>query len=181
MPATPGDVLAVWRAAGEARWFEADPAFDAVIAARFRPTLEAAARGALAAWEETAEDALALVIVLDQFPRHLFRGTAQVYATDAAALAAAERAVARGHDAAVETSLRRFFYLPFMHAEDAAAQDRGVALNEALGDAEAIRYARHHRDLVARFGRFPHRNAVLGRASTIEEEAYLAGEDAFRG
>ena len=123
---------------------------------------------------------MALLIVLDQLPRNMFRRDRRTWATDATALLAAERAIERGHDRAVEPAMRRFFYLPFMHAEDLAAQERSVALNAELGDAEITQFARHHRDIVARFDRFPHRNAVLGRETTTEEAAFLA-EDGFRG
>ena len=141
---------------------------------------EAAARGDLAEWELTAEGALALVLLLDQFPRNMFRGTRRVYATDPAALLTADRALERGYDREVEPVLRRFFALPFMHAEDIGEQDRSVRLAETLGDADTLKWARHHRDIIARFGRFPHRNAVLGRESTPEEERFLE-EDEFRG
>ena len=124
---------------------------------------------------------MALVILLDQLPRNMFRGTRRAYATDPAALLAAERAIERHFDQAVEPELRRFFYLPFMHAEGLSAQDRSVALNEALGEEDSIKWARHHRDIIARFGRFPHRNAILGRESTAEEQAFLADEAAFKG
>ena len=179
--ATADDIVNFWRGAGPDRWFVRDEAFDEACRARFLATYEAAARGDLAEWELTAEGALAMVLVLDQFPRNMFRGTRRVYATDPLALLAAERAVERRFDEAVEPELRRFFYMPFMHAEDLSAQERSVSLNEALGDAESIRWARHHRDIVARFGRFPHRNALLGRESTAEEAAYLAEDKAFTG
>jgi uncharacterized protein (DUF924 family) len=178
--ADPQAVIAFWREAGPDRWFSRDEAFDAAIRDRFGETYEAAARGDLNEWELSPEGALALVLVLDQFPRNLFRGTRRVYATDDTALMAAERAIERGHDRAVEPALRRFFYLPFMHAEDPAMQERSVALNEGLGDPEVAKWARHHRDIVARFGRFPHRNAVLGRETTPEEATFLK-EDGFRG
>ncbi|ACL57809.1 DUF924 family protein [Methylobacterium nodulans] len=176
----PGDVVGFWRAAGAGRWFTADPDFDAACHA-FRAAHEAASRGDLAAWEADPEGALALVLLLDQFPRNLFRGTPRAYATDAAARAAAERALARGHDRAIEPELRAFLYMPFMHAEDPAHQDRSLALFEALGLTDNLDAAREHHDLIRRFGRFPHRNPILGRAETPEERAYLAGEDAFRG
>ncbi|HYF53273.1 MAG TPA: DUF924 family protein [Salinarimonas sp.] len=178
--ADPQAVIAFWREAGPDRWFSRDEAFDAAIRDRFGETYEAAARGDLNEWELSPEGALALVLVLDQFPRNLFRGTRRVYATDDTALMAAERAIERGHDRAVEPALRRFFYLPFMHAEDPAMQERSVALNEGLGDPEVAKWARHHRDIVARFGRFPHRNEVLGRETTPEEATFLK-EDGFRG
>ncbi len=142
-------------------------------------TYEAAARGDLAEWELSPEGALALVILLDQLPRNMFRGTRRAYATDPAALLLVERAIERGFDTTVAPDMRRFFYLPFMHAEDLSAQERSVVLNETV-DADSLKWARHHRDVIARFGRFPHRNALLGRESTADEEAFLS-EDGFRG
>lgn len=178
--ATPDEVIAFWREAGPARWFNKDEDFDTLCRARFLATYERAAAGDLNEWELSAEGALALLILLDQMPRNMFRGERRAWATDASALLIAERAIDKGFDAAVDPELRRFFYLPFMHAEDLAAQDRSVLLNEPLGDPDIIAFARHHRDVVARFGRFPHRNTVLGRESTPEELAFLE-EDAFRG
>jgi uncharacterized protein (DUF924 family) len=179
-PATIGQVLGFWREAGPERWFARDEAFDDACRLRFLATYEAAARGDLADWEFDAHGSLALVLLLDQFPRNLFRGTRRAYATDLTAVLVAERAIERRFDRAVEPALQRFFYLPFMHAEDLSAQERSVALNGALGEEDAAYWAQHHRDIVARFGRFPHRNAILGRASTAEEEAFLR-ESGFRG
>ena len=172
--ATPEEVLAFWREAGPDRWFSKDEAFDLTCRERFLFTYEAAARGDLGEWELTPEGALALILLLDQFPRNMFRGTKAVYRTDPAALMAADRAVEKGFDRTVEPALRRFFYLPFMHSEELADQERSVALNEASGDEDAAAWACHHHDIIARFGRFPHRNAVLGRAGTAEERAFLA-------
>ncbi len=179
--ATIEDVVDFWREAGPDKWFSNDEAFDETCRARFLATYEAAARGDLVEWELSTHGALALIILLDQLPRNMFRATRRAYATDPAALLGAERAIERGFDDTIEPELRRFFYLPFMHAEDLSAQDRSVALNEALGEEDSIRWARHHRDIVARFGRFPHRNAILGRESTAEEQAYLADDAAFTG
>ncbi|HEY8564778.1 MAG TPA: DUF924 family protein [Beijerinckiaceae bacterium] len=179
--ATPDEVISFWREAGPDRWFAQDHAFDHACRARFLGTYEAAARGDLNEWELSPEGALAVVLLLDQFPRNMFRGTRRAFATDPAALDTADRAVTKGFDAAIDPPLRRFFYMPFMHAEDLGAQDRCVRLAREAGQEETLRYAELHRDLIARFGRFPHRNAVLGRASTPEEEAYLAEEGAFRG
>jgi uncharacterized protein (DUF924 family) len=176
---SPRPLLDFWRAAGEQRWFSQDDAFDAALRESFLPLHEAAAAGQLAAWSATADGALALVLLLDQFPRNAFRGTPRMYATDEQARAAADAAIRAGHDQAVEAPLRQFFYLPFMHSEQLADLDRCVALNEAAG-GESLRFARHHRDIVQRFGRFPHRNDVLGRANTPEEERFLA-EGGFRG
>jgi len=171
--ATPAEVLAFWRAAGRDKWFEKDEAFDGEIRARFLTTYEAAAAGRLAAWEDDPEGALALTIVLDQFPRNMFRGDARTYAADPLARAVVERAIARAFDQSFPPEERRFFYLPFEHSENLADQERGVALCRAAGDEEAIKYAQIHADIIRRFGRFPHRNRVLGRATTPEEQAFL--------
>jgi uncharacterized protein (DUF924 family) len=178
--AAPEEVLTFWREAGPDRWYKADSEFDALVRARFLATHEVAAGGELAGWEETPESALALLIVLDQFPRNIFRGTARAFATDPRARAVAGRAIARGFDRAFAMPERNFFYLPFEHSEDLTDQERSVALCQATGDAEAIKWARLHRDLIRRFGRFPHRNEMLGRASTHEEIAFLEG-GGFRG
>jgi len=167
------DVLAFWRAAGADKWFKKDSAFDAEIAARFSDTQRAAAAGTLSAWAETPEGALALVIVLDQFPRNMFRGDARAFATDAQARAVAERAIARGFDQAIQAAERMFFYLPFEHSETLADQERCTALFRATGDADLLKWAELHADIIRRFGRFPHRNTVLGRATTREEQAFL--------
>ncbi len=178
--AGPGDVIAFWREAGPDRWFTTDLSFDALCRERFLLSHECAAAGDLDEWEHTADGALALLILLDQLPRNMFRGTRRTWATDASALLAAERAIERGFDREMSPDMRRFFYLPFMHAEDLAAQERSVVLNDALGYPEIVKFARHHHDVVVRFGRFPHRNAVLGRQTTAEEAAFLK-EDDFRG
>lgn len=175
----PQALLAFWREAGPARWFRPDDAFDAEFRERFLAAHEAAAAGQLEHWSATPDAALALVLLLDQFPRNAFRATPRMYATDPQARAAADAAIAAGHDQRVDAQLRPFFYLPFMHAEDLGALDRCVELMEPVG-GESLRFARHHRDIVARFGRFPHRNALLGRSSSQEERRFLA-EGGFRG
>ena len=171
---TPSDVIAFWREAGPKKWFGGGAAFDAQIQEHFGETHLIAARGDLADWENTAEGTLALLLLTDQFPRNLYRKSAHAFATDEMAREIAERALARGFDAQTEPGLRGFFYLPFEHHEDAASQARAVALFEKLGDKLGLDYAKLHADLIARFGRFPHRNAVMGRISTPEEAAYLA-------
>ena len=176
---TSTELLAFWRDAGPQRWFKRDDAFDTAFRDRFLASHEAAAAGELDAWQASAEGALGLVLLLDQFPRNAFRGTARVYATDAQARRVADAAIAAGFDTQVEPQLRPFFYLPFMHSEDPRDQERSVALNRAVG-GESLRFARHHQDIVARFGRFPHRNEVLGRESTAEERQFLA-EGGFSG
>jgi uncharacterized protein (DUF924 family) len=178
--ATPDEVIAFWREAGPDRWFAKDTAFDQACRDRFTLTYEAAARGDLAEWELTPEGALAVVLLLDQFPRNMFRGTRRAYATDHAALMTADRAIERGYDQRVDPAFRRFFYLPFMHSESVRHQERSVALNESLGDPDSITWARHHHAIVARFGRFPHRNEILGRETTPEEAQFLKDDD-FRG
>jgi len=174
------EIIAFWEEAGPAKWFTKDEAFDAEIRERFLATYEAAAAGELAGWMETAHGTLALLILLDQFPRNLFRGDKRTYGTDSTALAIAEDAVEEGYHQVFKPPMSRFFILPFTHAEDRAAQERSVALNEELGDEEGLKWARHHRDIIARFGRFPHRNAILGRTNTQEEEEFLKESD-FRG
>jgi uncharacterized protein (DUF924 family) len=170
----PTDVLAFWRAAGPGKWFTKDPAFDAEITRRFLDLWRAAADGELATWEGTAEGALALTIVLDQFSRNMFRGHARTFEADAFARAVAERAIARGFDRQVPYAERQFFYLPLMHSEHLPDQDRCVELARGYGDDKFTKYAEQHADIIRRFGRFPHRNAMLGRASTPEEQAFLA-------
>jgi uncharacterized protein (DUF924 family) len=178
-PIGPQDVLAFWRAAGPDRWFTKDDGFDAEIRTRFRATYEAAAAGRLTskgvAWDDTPEGALALVIVLDQFPRNIFRNDARAFAADPLARQVTTRAIARGFDQQVVLAERSFFYLPFEHSEALADQDRCVDLNRASGDADALKWAEIHADIIRRFGRFPHRNQVLGRATTPEEQAFLDG------
>jgi uncharacterized protein (DUF924 family) len=163
-------------------WFRGTPEFDAALRRDFLADHEAAAADGLAAWEGSAEGALALVLLLDQVPRNLFRGTRRAYRTDAAARAVADRALERGFDLQVPPVWRRFFYMPFHHSEDFADQQRARALFEALPSdpdrAETLRYARRYHEIIARFGRFPHRNAILGRGSTAEEIAFLSESEA---
>lgn len=172
----PAEIVAFWRDAGAARWFTKDEAFDAEIVRSFEPAHHAAARGELDAWGKSPEGILALLILLDQFPRNIWRGSAHAFATDPLALSHARSALLAGHDLATDTALRIFFYLPFEHSEQLADQDLCLAKCEAL-DAESSsdwsNWARIHRDIIVRFGRFPHRNACLGRVSTAEELAFL--------
>lgn len=192
--ATPQDVLAFWLGAWpidhaamlrvQPRWFAKDEAFDAELRARFGATLEAARAGRLDAWAADAGGRLALLIVLDQFTRNAWRGRPDSFSGDAQALALALEGIERGHDQAVPPMARIFCYLPLEHAEDATLQARNVALFQALRDAPGaepraffdgtLDYALRHQDVIARFGRFPHRNAILGRTSTAAELDYLA-------
>ncbi len=168
------EVLGFWRDAGPKLWFAHDEAFDARFRERFLALHERAARGELSAWAQTADGALALIILLDQFPRNSFRGTARMFATDAAARRVASAMVDRGQDQEIDAALRAFVYLPFEHSEDLADQDRSVALCRTL-DAETSKWAEMHRDIIRRFGRFPHRNKILGRSTSPEEQAFMDG------
>jgi uncharacterized protein (DUF924 family) len=168
------DVVAFWRDVGPKHWFEKDAALDDEIHRRFLSLHEAAAAGKLTEWEQSAEGALALLILLDQFPRNMFRGQARAFATDPLARAIASRAILNGFDGAFP-DMRTFFYLPFEHSEDLADQERSVALQKAAGDVDGRKWAEIHADVIRKFGRFPHRNAVLGRVTTPEERAFLDG------
>ena len=177
---TSQDVINFWLKAGRETWYRRDAAMDAEITARFAATHAAAAAGQLADWESTGEGTLALLLLLDQFSRNMFRDSARAFATDAAARAIADRAIARGFDASGNPALRRFFYVPFMHSEALSDQLRCIALCRAAGDAEGERYAVMHHAIIARFGRFPHRNEALGRDMSAGETAFL-NEGGFAG
>ena len=172
MPDEARAVVAFWRAAGPALWFAKNDAFDKRFRDRFLAAHEAAARGELADWAVSADGALALVILLDQFPRNAFRGSARTYATDGHARLVADAAIKVGHDRAVENEIAKFFYLPFAHSESLADQERSVALTRRLGEPD-LSHALGHRDIIRRFGRFPHRNTILGRSMMPEEQRYL--------
>ncbi|MFI0848565.1 DUF924 family protein [Mesorhizobium sp. IMUNJ 23232] len=174
MIATAKQVVDFWCEAGPENWFEKNDAFDADFRERFIDTHEAAARGDLDDWSESAVGSLALLILLDQFPRNCFRRTTRMYATDPHALRIARASIAAGHDRAFEGPIRVFFYLPYAHSEDMADQEEAVRLNAMLGE-EFAKHARGHRDIIARFGRFPHRNFILGRDTAPEEQAFLDG------
>jgi uncharacterized protein (DUF924 family) len=171
--ASPEEVLAFWRAAGPEKWFERDDAFDAEIRSRYLATCEAATTGRLDSWQSTPDGTLALLILLDQFPRNVFRGDARAYATDAKACGVAEQAIACGTDRLFGLPERRFFYMPLMHSENLADQERCIALCREAGDEEGVKHAEIHADVIRRFGRFPHRNLALGRDTTEEERAFL--------
>ena len=163
-------------------WFKGTAEFDAGLREAFLADYEAGAAGQLRSWEALPESALALVLLLDQIPRNIFRDTPRAYATDAAARAAADRALARGFDRLVPEAWRRFFYMPFHHSENLADQRRSVALFDTLPGrrdrrGSLRRYGRPYPEVIERFGRFPHRNEILGRESTPEEVAFLAERD----
>ena len=180
MAAIPEDVLGFWRSAGPKKWYAKSDAFDSAIRLKFEPVHHAAARGEYDAWAETAEGALALLLLLDQFPRNLYRDSGHAFATDGKARAVARAAVAAGFPLQVEPELRQFFVLPFEHSEDLADQDFAVALATDLDDADCLKWARIHHDIIAQFGRFPHRNPCLGRETTAPEQAFL-DEGGFKG
>lgn len=171
----PEEVLEFWRTAGERRWFTRDDAFDAECSSRFLQAHHAAARREFEHWMEKVESALALLILLDQIPRNVFRNSAHAYATDGLARHYARCAIDAGFDSRIEAELRTFFYLPFEHSEDLADQERALALYRNMPGDNADRWARIHHDIIRRFGRFPRRNAALGRESTPEEQAFLDG------
>jgi len=181
---TPSDVLEFWFSdQSRALWFEKNAAFDEAIRGRFEDTVRAAADGELEHWERTAPGALALVIVLDQFPRNLYRGSARAFAADARAREVADRAIVRRLDQEIPLAQRHFFFLPFEHSESSGDQERSIALFQVWAEAhdgqardralEQMRYVHRHAEIVERFGRFPHRNEALGRESTESEIAFL--------
>jgi uncharacterized protein (DUF924 family) len=177
--ASAAEIVRFWRDAGPKAWFAKDETFDGRCRG-YEAEHHAAARRELAQWEHDAEGALALILLLDQLPRNMFRDSPHAFATDGLAVQVAARAIEKRFDAATDSALRVFFYLPYEHTEDLALQERCVELIEALGDAEFTKYAKLHRDIIAKFGRFPHRNAILGRKSTPAELAFLA-EGGFAG
>jgi len=180
LTAHPNDILGFWRNAGPKRWFARSSAFDESIRLKFEPTHHAAARGEYDAWAESPAGALALLILLDQFPRNLYRKSAHAFATDPKARQVARHAAQSGFHRRVEPDLAQFFVLPFEHSEDVADQDMALAMAAELDDPDILKWVTLHRDIVVRFGRFPHRNAALGRETTPEEQAYL-DEGGFAG
>ena len=183
LPDEAGAVLGFWfgdGAAARAEWFRKDAEFDALIRERFGALIERALRGELLEWQQSSDAALARIVLLDQFTRNVFRDTPRAFAGDALALAAARRMVGAAQDHTLAPLRRAFAYLPFEHAEDLAAQNESVRLFTELAAAapapalaDMLDYAHRHHAVIARFGRFPHRNAVLGRPSTPEEQVFL--------
>lgn len=173
MTVRPRDILDFWFAAGWDKWWSKDDAFDAEIRRRFGPAHAEACSGKLDEWIDNAQGALALVILLDQFSRNLHRNDHRAWAQDARALAIAQEAIRRRYDVEVPVMARCWFYMPFQHAEDLAVQTEGLPYFARLDDPEQMKYAEEHADIIRRFGRFPHRNAVLGRRTTPEEQSFL--------
>ncbi len=169
----PAEIVNFWTEAGPRRWFKKDSGFDAEVRARFETIHHAAARRERDAWAASAEGSLALLLLLDQFPRNMFRGSPHAFATDPLARRFARLGVDAGFDTQVDPALRQFFYLPFEHSESMADQDLACALSEASGDPELVKWAHLHCDIIRRFGRFPHRNTSLGRETTENEAEFL--------
>jgi uncharacterized protein (DUF924 family) len=168
------EVLDFWFAEDtRKRWYDSTPAFDRLCRERFGALVDQAAAGRLDAWQATADGALALCLLLDQLPRNMFRGTPRAFETDAKAVAVAGSAIDRGLDQALDLERRKILYLPFMHSVVLADQERAVLLYQPLGDDYTLSFATDHADIIRRFGRFPHRNAILGRDSTAAERAFL--------
>jgi uncharacterized protein (DUF924 family) len=162
-------------------WFRSTPEMDAQLRDRFIDTWLAAAENKLRAWEDSAEGSLALAIILDQFPLNMFRGKPLTFSTEAQARKIARAAIERGLDQQLSDEQKVFLYMPFMHSEEMADQNRSIELFDLPGLEQSFRFANHHRDIVQRFGRFPHRNEILGRHSSQDEIAYLASPDSFHG
>ena len=170
---TAEEIVDVWQEAGPVRWFNKDAAFDGALSVRFRSALAEARMGAFDSWGETPRGALGLVILLDQVSRNINRGSPLAFAADARALALAKSAVSKGWHRAFPAPLAQWFIMPFEHAEDMDCQHRAVAHFSVMGMPEMTHYAHVHLDIIAKFGRFPHRNPVLGRTSTAAEITFL--------
>lgn len=185
-PPAPDEVaeslLAFWFSpAVRSHWFASTDALDTQMRERYEALWQRGARGELRQWEDTARGALALVILLDQLPLNMFRGQAQSFSTEQMSREVAQRALNKGFERQLREQEQAFLFMPFMHSERIEDQDRAVALFEAAGLTQNLKWARHHREVVRRFGRFPHRNAILGRPSSAAERAYLASDEAFHG
>ncbi len=176
------DILTLWFSEHvKPLWYNSTPEFDQELREKYMDTYQAALNGELSIWEETPQGALALVICLDQFPLNMFRNKAEGFAGEAPSREVAARAIEKGFDQSLKGAQKAFLYLPYMHSEELTDQDRVLELFSKAGLEDNLKWANHHRDIVSRFGRFPHRNAILGRQSTPEEIAYLQSDEAFTG
>ena len=176
------DIIHFWFEEVDSKlWFNSTPDFDQHIHSRFESVYQAALNSELDDWQETAEGCLALIILLDQFPLNMYRGKPEGFAGESKAREVAVFAIEHGFDQQLEDKQRAFMYMPFMHSEDISDQDRSVALFEKAGLEENLRFAKHHRDIVRTYGRFPHRNKILGRESSAAEIDYLTSDKAFLG
>ncbi len=179
---TASDVIKFWFSEKiKPRWFDSTPAFDQLLRDRYLETYNAAVNGELNEWFATPEGSLALVIIFDQFPLNMFRSKAQGFMTEADARRVANDAIEKQFDEMLSDEQKAFLYMPFMHSETLADQDKSIALYEKAGLNDNLKFSRHHRDIVIRFGRFPHRNEILGRSSTTAEINYLDSPEAFHG
>lgn len=175
IPAEAREVIDYWFVETEPeKWFQKDEAFDETVRVRFLDTYRRAAAGQCDGWRKSPHGCLALIITLDQFPRNLFRGDARAFDTDTAARAVLRHALENGFDQSLSTDERRFLYMPLQHSEDAADQALSITLNGAVGDPDLLKWAEAHKRIIDRFGRFPHRNEILGRHSTPEELDFLS-------
>lgn len=182
MAVEPGDILKFWFSEPVcSHWFSSTPELDQTIGDRYESLWGQAGDGHLDHWMTTAEGCLALVILLDQFPLNMYRGEPESFQTEEQARSVAGFAIKRGFDESLEPVQRAFLYMPFMHSESLEDQDRSVTLYEQAGLSDNLAFAKHHREIVRQFGRFPHRNAILGRSSNPEELQYLVSEGAFTG
>lgn len=181
MDVTPSQIVRFWMEAGPDRWFKKDPVFDDEIRSRFLPVVDAAFDGQLVEWEKSDEGLLALVLLFDQFTRNIWRDDGRAFGGDMHAVALSELAIERGADLRMGEGERRWFYMPFMHSEDLAAQRTGMDyFSRRIDDPGTLKFAQLHLDIIERFGRFPHRNALLGRETSAEEQAFL-DEGGFKG
>jgi len=171
---TPADVLDFWFSAGPKKWFAREDAFDDAIGDRFLTLHGKAANGGIDEWAMNPEGTLALIIVLDQFSRNLYRNSPKAFATDEKALGLSQNLISKRQDIEFPINARLWIYMPFQHSEDLEIQDRSIELFETIDDPENLRFAHIHRDIIQQFGRFPHRNQVLGRTSSAEELKFLA-------
>ena len=179
---SPADILDFWFAEQTRElWFNSTPEFDRELSQRFLELWQQAGRGELEHWRDSADGCLALVILLDQFPLNMFRGEALSFSTEEQSRDIARHALAQGFDRDLDAGRKAFLYMPFMHSEDLADQDLALELFAQPGLESNLRFARHHREIIARFGRFPHRNAALGRDSSEAEVEYLESKEAFTG
>ena len=182
MTESPQSIIDFWFSdAVRPLWFKSTAEFDNQLRDRFGVLWQDAATGKLDSWDESAEGALALVILLDQIPLNIYRGKARSFSTEAKAREIAERAINKGWDTTLPDEQKAFLYMPYMHSETLADQDQAVALYQSAGLEYNLKFAQHHQDIIRRFGRFPHRNEILGRESTDAEQAYLASDEAFHG
>lgn len=178
----PIEIITFWFSErGKPFWYNSTPEMDAELREKYSDLFHAAMKDELAPWQDTPEGALALIIVLDQFPLNMYRGQAESFSGEATSRKVAEAAIAQGFDAQLTDEQKSFMYLPYEHSEELVDQDRSVDLFTQAGITEGLKWAEHHRGIVRRFGRFPHRNDMLGREYTPEEEEYMNTEDAFHG